>query len=168
MAEIPRRLQQVSTIATRKWIITWMVQNELIHGLRGLYNCTIHAFPEHFRGQRSSNLMRASRWWTHRDRYCNEGEEPQELPPISCTRSRSGGQKQLCTKAAPGRGHKRSEWVQWLYPLLLDAFEHFKKTGVKFSPHLLIELGITILVDLHPLIQPYLEILRTMFYCLKN
>ena len=59
MAEIPRRLQQVSTIATRKRIITWMVQDESIHGLPGLYNCTIHAFPEHFQGQRSSNLMRA-------------------------------------------------------------------------------------------------------------
>ena len=91
--------------------------------------------------------MRASRWWALRHRYCNKGEEPQELPPISCTRSRSGGQNQLRTKAAPSRGHKRSEWVQWLYPLLLDAFEHFKKTGVKFSPRLLIELAITILVD---------------------
>ena len=73
--------------------------------------------------------------------------EPPELPPISCTRNRFGQQKQLRTKAAPGHGHKRSEWVQWLYPLLLDAFEHFKKTGVKFSPHLLLELAITILVD---------------------
>ena len=91
--------------------------------------------------------MCASHWWALRHQYCNEGEEPQELPPISCTRSQSGGQKQLRTKAAPGRGYKCSEWVQWLYSLLLDAFEHFKKIGVKFSPRLLIELAITILVD---------------------
>ena len=121
MAEISQRLQQVSTIATRKRVITWMVQDESIHGVpgvSGLYNRTIHAFPEHFRGQRSSNLMRASRWWALRHQYCNEEKEPHELPPISCSRSRSGRQKQLRTKAAPGRGHKCSEWVQWLYPTL--------------------------------------------------
>jgi hypothetical protein len=45
----PRRLQQVSTIVTRKLIITWMVQDELVHGQRGLYMRTIIAFPMHFR-----------------------------------------------------------------------------------------------------------------------
>ena len=79
MAEIPRHLQQVSTIATRKRIITWMVQDESIHGLPGLYNRTIHAFPEYFRGQRSSNLIRASHWWALRHRYCNKGEEPKSF-----------------------------------------------------------------------------------------
>jgi hypothetical protein len=56
----PRRLQQVSTIATKKLIITWMVQDESIHGQRGLYMHTIIAFPMHFRRQRSANLVRAS------------------------------------------------------------------------------------------------------------
>ena len=43
-----RRLQQVSTIATRKLIITWMVQDESVHDQRGLYMRTIIAFPMHF------------------------------------------------------------------------------------------------------------------------
>ena len=36
VATPPRRLQQISTIATRKRIITWMVQDESVHGHRGL------------------------------------------------------------------------------------------------------------------------------------
>ena len=62
----PRRLQQVSTIAVRKRIITWMVQDETANGFPGLYVRTVSAFPEHFRTQRSANLVRASRWWAQR------------------------------------------------------------------------------------------------------
>ena len=147
VATPPRRLQQVSTIATRKRIITWMVQDESVHGHHGLCVRTITEFPEHFRGQRSANLVRASRWWAQRDKFCNEGEQEIESSPISCSRGRSGGLKQLRTKATSGRGHKRSEWVQWLYPILLDAFERLRKSGVKFSARLLIELAMTSLLD---------------------
>jgi hypothetical protein len=58
-----------------------------------------------------------------------------------------GGLKQLRTKTASGRGYKRSEYVQWLYPILLDAFERFKKSGVKFSARFFIELTMTSLLD---------------------
>jgi len=37
----------------------------------------------------------------------------------------------LHTKVAFGRDIKRSDWVLWLYPKLLDAFEQIKKTGVR-------------------------------------
>jgi hypothetical protein len=50
-------------------------------------------------------------------------------------------------KAAPGRGAKRYEWVMWLYPQLLVAFDLFRKTGVKFSSKLLIELALSVLLD---------------------
>jgi hypothetical protein len=40
----PRQLQQVSTLATRKSVITWMVQDESINGNVGLYVYTIQAF----------------------------------------------------------------------------------------------------------------------------
>ena len=44
VANPPHRLQQVFTIATRKLIITWMVQDESVHGQRGLYMRMIIAF----------------------------------------------------------------------------------------------------------------------------
>ena len=39
-----RRLQQVSTIAIRKRIITWMVQDESVHRHRSFYMRTIIKF----------------------------------------------------------------------------------------------------------------------------
>lgn len=44
---LSRQLQQVSTVTTMKQIIPWMVENESIHGQRGLYVRTITKFPEH-------------------------------------------------------------------------------------------------------------------------
>lgn len=142
----PRRLQQVSTIATRKLVVTWMVQDEAVHGFPRLYQRTIAAFPDHFRVEKNANLVRAKRWWAQRHVYCTEADEANDIPSISCTCSRTGRQKQLQTKAAPSRGHKRSEWVLWLYLRLLEAFECYKRSGVKFSCRLLIELACSILL----------------------
>jgi hypothetical protein len=50
-------------------------------------------------------------------------------------------------KTVLGRGAERSEWVMWLYPQLLDVFDLFRKTGVKFSSKLLIELALSVLLD---------------------
>ena len=52
------------------------------------------------------------------------------------------------TKAAVGRAPKRLDLVLWMYPRLLTTFEQFKSAGVKFSSRLLIELAMSILLDL--------------------
>ena len=136
----PRRLQQVSTIAVCKRIITWMVQDETANGFPGLYIRNVSA-------QQSTNLVRSSRWWAQCQQYCNEGDENVISPPISCSRSRLGNQKQLRTKATVGRSPKRLDWVLWMYPRLLTAFEQFRSAGVKFSSRLLAELALSILLD---------------------
>ena len=71
----PRRLQQVSTIATRKLVVMWMVQDEMVHGFRYLFQRSIVAFPEHFRAEKNTNLIRAKRWWTQRHLYCTKAGE---------------------------------------------------------------------------------------------
>ena len=53
---------------------------------------------------------------------------------------------QMRTKATLGRGHKCSDWILWLYPTLFEAFEYYKRIGVKFSYCLLLELVNTILL----------------------
>jgi hypothetical protein len=53
----------------------------------------------------------------------------------------------MLMKATLGRRTKRSEWMMWLYPQLLDAFNLFRKTGVKFSSKLLIELVLSVLLN---------------------
>jgi hypothetical protein len=57
-----RQLQQVSTLAICKTIITWMVQDDSINGNVGLYVCTIQVFFEHFRGKKIATVVRATRW----------------------------------------------------------------------------------------------------------
>ncbi len=108
---------------------------------------TVAAFPDHFRATRHANLVRVGRWWNMRAQFCPEGEEPVDSLHYVCTRSRLGTRKMLRTKAVSGRGPKRSAWVEWVYPELLLAFEHYQKAGVKFSARLLIELAETILFD---------------------
>jgi hypothetical protein len=107
----PRQLQQVSKLATRKTVITWMVQDESINGNAGLYVRTIQAFPEHFRGKKIVNFVRATRWWARRNKFCNEDENANSTAAFSCTRSHLGQQKRMRMKATLGRGTKRSEWV---------------------------------------------------------
>jgi hypothetical protein len=58
----PRRLQQVSTLADRRNVINWMVEDEVLHGFNGLYRRAIHAFLANFRGQSTANIMKATTW----------------------------------------------------------------------------------------------------------
>jgi hypothetical protein len=73
----------------------------------------------------------------------------------------------MLMKVVPGRGPKRSKWVMWLYPQLLDAFDQFRKTGVKFLSKLLIELALLVLLD-PTSIQLNLEIQKTIDCLLKS
>ena len=130
--QTPLRLQQVFTLPTRKTMITWMVQDELVHGLPSLYQRTIRAFPEHFRGLKPANVVRVSRWWKKRGEFCNEGGEEETSMIMTTTRSRGGSRKRLRSKATPGRGNKRSDWILWIYPRLLTAFEQYKKLVLNF------------------------------------
>jgi hypothetical protein len=141
------RYSRTSTLTTRKTVITWMVQDDSLNNNPGLYGRTIQAFPEHFRGQKTANVVRASRWWALRNEFCNENENANSTAAFSCNRSRLGQRKRMLMKAAPGRGTKCSEWVMWLYPQLLDAFNLFRKIGVKFSSKLLIEVALSMLLD---------------------
>ena len=124
-----------------------MVQKKIVNGFRGLYVPTVNAFPEHFHAQWSANLVCAFCWWVQHEQYCNEGEENIISSPISCSKSQLEKQKQLQTKAAIGHSPKRSNWVLWMYPRFLTAFEQFKSAGVKFSSRLVIELAMSILLD---------------------
>ena len=57
----PRRLQQVSSLATHRSVTSWMVKDVAIHGEASLNSRVIQAFPKHFRGQRPANLVKAMR-----------------------------------------------------------------------------------------------------------
>ncbi len=60
----------------------------------------------------------------------------------------------MLTKVAPRRGPKQAPWVNWLYPLIVDEFDRYRKMGVKFSPKLLVCLAKDILVEMNHLDFP--------------
>jgi hypothetical protein len=104
--EHPRcALQQVSTILTRKVVVTWMIEDKANHGARGLpariVPSTVRAFPEHFRADQKANLVRAARWWALRSTYFNAPDDIVPTP-ISSSRSRLGTHKRGLTKVATG------------------------------------------------------------------
>ena len=73
----------------------------------------------------------------------------------SFSSTESGGRKRAMIKTiAQGRGRKRSDWVNWLYPLLKDRyrrcdimnrFDDLRKCGVKFDCSLLSQVAIDII-----------------------
>ena len=145
LVEIPeniRHLQQVSTLSVRKSVILWMIEDEALRGREGLNARTIQQFPEHFRGHRSSNLVKANRWWQQRHDFMNDEGA---IGSTSCSRGLVKKRMNLYPKARAGRGQKRSPWVQYLYPRILDTFEQYRIARVKFSAKLLRALALLFL-----------------------
>ena len=134
-------------LATHKTVITWMVQDDSTNSNADIYVRTIQAFFEHFKGKKTANVMRATRWWTCQNEFCNEDENANSTTAFSCSRSCLGQWKRMLMKATLGRRTKPLEWVMWLYPQYLDAFDLFRKASVKFSSKLLTELALSVLLD---------------------
>ena len=84
---IPRQLQQVSTIKARKSVVAWMVEDEALYGVLGLYGRTIRAFFEQFQGQKSTNVVKASWWWQQQEELIND--EDIDSSSIVCPFTRS-------------------------------------------------------------------------------
>ena len=127
---LPCNLQQVSTLAIRKTITAWMVEDVTLHGEGGLNGRVIQAFPEHFHSQHPANPVKARQWWQQRHHF---EADAGHVNQFSCSWSRLSKRKHHSPKAKSSRGRKRSEWVQYLYPKLVEEFDHFKKTSPKFS-----------------------------------
>jgi hypothetical protein len=139
-----RALQHVSTMATRKTVVSWMIEDEAIHGEKCLISRTVKAFPEHFCGNDKANLAKVSRWWKARDEILQDDDEEgvtSDKHSLVLINSRP----QVRLKARPGRGRKRAAWVSWLHTQLLEETGRLRKIGVKVSPKLLQEIACHIL-----------------------
>ena len=139
-----RALQHVSTMATRKAVVSWMIEDEAVHGEKCLISRTVKAFPEHFCGNDKANLAKVSRWWKARDEILQD-EEEEEDPDMEHSLVLVSNRPQVRLKARAGRGRKRAAWVNWLHTQLLEETDRLRKTGVKVSPKLLQEIACHIL-----------------------
>ncbi|KAG0607728.1 hypothetical protein M758_8G050100 [Ceratodon purpureus] len=139
-----RALQHVSTMATRKAVVSWMIEDEAVHGEKCLISRTVKAFPEHFCGNDKANLAKVSRWWKARDEILQDDEEDDD-PEMEHSLVLVSNRPQVRLKARAGRGRKRAAWVNWLHTQLLEETDRLRKTGVKVSPKLLQEIACHIL-----------------------
>ncbi len=151
-----KRPTVVTTQQTRIRVVEWMINDNEANGEKGLHARTVKAFPEHFRGTTSATIMKTSRWWEKCATILQIHDDRDNM--VSCNSAQPGKAKKVLTKAAPGRRPKRAPWVDWLYPLIVDEFDRYRKMGVKFSPKLLVCLAKDILVEMnHPDFPPNLQ-----------
>ena len=128
-----RSLQQVSTVRDRMKIIQWMINDKTENGEKGIILRTIEKFPMAFRGTYNANHVKATRWWKSRVHVVELENQVKSISSLQPSL-----RKVLIVKAGPGRGRRRSEWVEHVYDLLLEEFCRLKAAAVKFSPGLLI------------------------------
>jgi hypothetical protein len=99
-----RAVQHVSTRATRKAVVRWMIEDEAVNGKKLLISRAVKAFPEHFFGADKSNLQKASCWWKRREEILEDDDDEHD-PEVTC-RVRVSSRGSL--KARAGRGRKRA------------------------------------------------------------
>lgn len=108
-----------------------------------LISKTVRQFPAHFRASEKANLQKASDWWVKRAKIV----ENDVANPRSVQGHQVGVTRRVNTKAAPGRGPKRAEWVEFLHFELLEEFERLKAARVQLDTRLLLTLAKKILHD---------------------
>ena len=148
-----RKLQQVSTKQFRATVVKWMETDRADNGVRGCFARCIRQFPHGFSGSSVANAMKAKRWWINRDNILAVAMD--RVAMVSVNHRQCGVQKKVLLKAAAGRGRKRQPWVEWLYTEIVDHFNGYRKSGVKFSPKLLRRMAIDIIgSSTHPDFPP--------------
>lgn len=103
-------------------------------------------FSGAFKAQYSSNFVCTNCWSPLEDTLFATSKTTQSMT-LLCIWSNLDRRKRALSKAATGRGPRRSEWVQ----CLLQSFEVYKWVGVKFSFALFLKLSQSILLGLDSL-----------------
>lgn len=146
-AQTSRTAQNVIPDVYRFRIVKWMVADLEANGQKNLMARAIRQFPQHFRSSYNANIIRAMRYWKARDAILSRHANGNRSNNISFSLSSHNGIKKSLTKARPGRGRKRTQWVQILYPLLIAEFDRLRKSGVRFDSRLLRQLALDILAN---------------------
>ena len=136
-----RSFQSVSTIQDRRKVVRWMVKEKDNDEIQHFFAATVDHFPDVFRAfSRNANIQKARNWWRERQQILS-----MDHGQTTVSATRVTGRMTLRVKAQSGRGRKRSEWVAWLYKLLLDEFDRLRKAGLKFDAPLLRHTAVRLL-----------------------
>ncbi|KAL0251054.1 hypothetical protein GEMRC1_000268 [Eukaryota sp. GEM-RC1] len=134
-----RRCQNVVTLADRKKVLDWMETFVQEHDTEtGLFASTARKFSQYF-GATSykANVEKASNWWKTRDTFCLKYSELTK----SVSSLQNGVKRTIRRKSFNGRGRQRSDWVVWLYDILIDEFRRLTRAGLNVSNSLLLEMA---------------------------
>ena len=105
------------------------MDDEKLNGMKGLFSRAICAYSGDFSVSQQSNSVKSSIWWKQRKTIlitdkCNN---------LSANHRQGVKSKKVLTKAAPGRGPKRAEWVSWLYGEMEQDFDAIVQLEWSFS-----------------------------------
>lgn len=136
-----RRLQHVVDARSKARVVRWMIETHDKDGVKHLMTKTVQQFPMQFRGQQKANLSKASDWWKKRHAILTVSRDQ----PRTVQHRQRFIRRVMLVKAGSGRGRKRSAWVEWLQPELLEEFQRLKSTGLQFSNGVLVSLAVDII-----------------------
>lgn len=106
-----------------------MIKTEQVSGEVQLFSEAVDKFTSIFKSRtRHANIAKAMDWWSKRARFIR----PNRGASVVSGR-RNHGRVRVNRKCIVGRGRRPSQWVIWLYPILLDEFDLLRKAGLKFD-----------------------------------
>lgn len=145
-----RRIQSVSTVAQRKRVTLWLIQevsqSQTSHRIPSK---AVHKFQTIF-NQPSASARRAKArdWWINREQFLSDLHHQNNGRTIITHRLNAGVAVQLVAlKARKGRGRKRKPWVLMLQESLLEEFRRLQKLGVKMSRSIFKEVALQLVSD---------------------
>lgn len=111
-------------------IFQWIRNTVSQSGEARLQSKALREFTQYFRGTSSANFMRAERIWNDQDKYADaDGSSLRREALSTVTRVNATGLHTVRMKARPGRGRRRSAWVEVLHVDLRNEFDRLRKLG---------------------------------------
>ena len=135
IAASSRKPHSVSTIAQRRSVLKWMVDEVEKHGEKKLAPKAIRKFSHLFGGSYKANYAKAVHWWNKKEKLMELPESGRRLGNFSGVTHH--GLKRVNFKAMSGRGRKKAAWVVALYFALRTEFDRLQALNVKLSPSFL-------------------------------
>ena len=130
-----REPHSVSTIAQRRSVLKWMVDEVYKHREKKLAPKAIRKFSHLFTGSYKVNHAKAVHWWNNKENLMELSESGRCLGHLSGVTHHV--LKRLNFKEMSGRGRKKAAWVVALYSALRIEFDRMHALNFKLSPSFL-------------------------------
>jgi len=145
-----RRVHSVSTLAQRRRVTLWMINEVLESGSdHRIASKAVENFQSVFNQTSSpANRSKARNWWIHRVQFLMDLNHENNGRVVVTNRLSHGiAVRRLSIKARTGRGRQQQPWAIMLQGSLLIAFHRLKKLGVNMSKSILKQTALQLVLD---------------------